>query len=59
MQALEDYFGTPATEVVSEEGQQKLVDTVIDYFAEDRDGDLEVNHHKSADRINYMANLER
>lgn len=31
---LEDTFGLPATEVVSEQGQGKLLDTVVDYFAE-------------------------
>ena len=32
---LEDTFGIPATEVISEEGQEKLAGTVIDYFAEE------------------------
>ena len=31
---LETHFGIPATEIVSNEGQKKMVDAVIDYFAE-------------------------
>ena len=35
LNCLEDKFGIPATEVISEEGQERLASTVIEYFAEE------------------------
>ena len=34
---LEDRFGLPTVAILSEEGQQRVVDTVINYFAEERE----------------------
>ena len=36
LQALEDAFQLPAIEILSERGQQRLVDTVIQYFSADQ-----------------------
>ena len=33
---LEDRFGLPAVSILSEEGQQRMVDTVVNHFAEDQ-----------------------
>ena len=35
---LEDRFETPAIEIVSEEGQQRMVDLIISYFADEQQG---------------------
>ena len=32
---LEDRFETPAIEIVSEKGQQRMVEVIISYFAEE------------------------
>ena len=36
LQALEDAFQLPAIEILSERGQQRLVETVIQYFSADQ-----------------------
>ena len=36
LRQLEDRFGLPTVSILSEEGQQQMVDTVVNYFAEER-----------------------
>ena len=48
LQQLEDRFGLPAVEIASDNGQQKMVDTVVDFFSgmgRDERGKIE---HKAA-----------
>jgi hypothetical protein len=36
LKRLEDTFQLPAVEILSEVGQQRVVDTVVQYFSEDQ-----------------------